>query len=88
MLTVELSSRAWRDLESFPRDQAEAILDDLQLLRSHPGPGPPKVKRLRGVPYFRLRTGDVRSIVTRAGQTVIVLRIVARKDLERVMKSL
>ena len=88
MLTVELSSRAWRDLESFPRDQAEAILDDLQLLRFHPWPGPPKVKRLSGFPYFRLRTGNVRSIVTRADQTVIVLRIVARKDLDRVLKAL
>ena len=88
MLTVELSSRAWRDLESFPRHQAEAILDDLELLRSHPWPGPPKVKRLTGFPYVRLRTGDVRSIVTRTGHTVIVLRIVARKDLERVLKTL
>ena len=88
MFVVELSPRALRDLKDLPPQQADAILDDLEILRSPPWPGPPKLKYVKGTPYVRLRSGNFRSIAIREGPKVIVLRIVARKDLERVLKSL
>ena len=88
MLSIELAPRALRDLKGLPAQHASAILSDLEILKSLPWPGPPKVKRLQGTPYTRLRTGEFRSIVLREGQKVVVLRVVARKDLERVLKNL
>ena len=88
MLSVELSPRALHDLERLPAQHAAAILSNLELLKFLPWPGPPRVKRLQGTPYTRLRTGEFRSIVIREGQKVVVLRVVARKDLERVLRNL
>ena len=77
-----------RDLKPLPRDVAAAVLDDLELLRTLPWPGPPKVKHVQGTRYARLRTGAIRTIVLRDERRVLVLRVVARKDFERVLKSL
>ena len=88
MLSVELSPRALRDLQHLPPHVADAILTDVELLRVLPWPGPPKVKRLHGTPYARLRTGEFRSIVVRNKSRVTVLLVVARKDLERALRNL
>ena len=77
-----------RDLKHLPRDVAAAVLEDLEVLRALPWPGPPKVKPLQGTPYARLRTGSVRTIVLREERHVLVLRVVPRKDFERVLKGL
>lgn len=88
MLFVELSPRALRDLQALPKPYATAVFDDLEILKTPPWPGPPKVKRLQGTPYYRLRTGDFRSIFFQERQRVTILRVVNRKDLERVLKTL
>jgi mRNA-degrading endonuclease RelE of RelBE toxin-antitoxin system len=86
-LVIELTPRALRELQYLPPQDADAILEDFEILRTLPWPGPPKVKRLQGTSYLRLRTGGFRSMFIREGQKVIVLRVVARKDLERVLKG-
>ena len=88
MLSLELSPRALRDLRRLPPHAAEAILTDLEILKTPPWPGPPKVKRIHGTPYARLRIGEFRSVVIREESKVVVLRITARKDFERVLKTL
>ena len=88
MLSVQLSPRALRDLKNLPKPYASTILDDLEILKTPPWPASPKVKRLQGTPYLRLRSGDFRSIFLREDQKVVILRIVNRKDLERVLKTL
>ena len=88
MISLELSPRALRDLRRLPPRAADAILTDLEILKTLPWPGPPKVKRIQGTPYARLRTGEFRSIVIREESKVVVLRIIARKDFERVLKTL
>ncbi len=60
-----------RDLKHLPRDVAAAVLEDLEVLRALPWPGPPKVKPLQGTPYARLRTGSVRTIVLREQRHVL-----------------
>ena len=88
MLLVELAPRALHDLRQLPAEISKRILDDLELLRALPWPGPPKVKRLHGTPYSRLRIGEFRSIVLREGSRVTVLRVIARKDLDRTLRTL
>lgn len=77
-----------RDLKHLPGDVAAAVLDDLELLRTLPWPGPPKVKHVQGTPYARLRTGSIRTVVLREERHVLVLRVVPRKDFERILKGL
>ena len=85
---VELSPRALRDLGGLPAGAAPEILDDLELLKQTPWPRPPKVKKLRGHDLYRLRTGDYRSVFEIRNEKVLVLRIVGRRELERVLKTL
>jgi len=85
---VELSPRAMRDLRRLPVEDAERVLDDLQILKQTPWPGPPKVKKLRGHDLFRLRTGDYRSVFEAREGKVVVLRIVDRKEFDRALKAL
>ena len=88
MLSLELSPRALRDLRHLARPLADAVLTDLEILRVLPWPGPPKVKRVQGTPYARLRTGGFRSLVMRSGSNVIVLRVVDRKNFEHALRNL
>lgn len=85
---VELAPRALRDLQKLPAEAAEALLEDMEVLGETPWPGPPKVKKLRGHDLYRLRTGDYRSIFELRQGKVIVLRIVSRKELERILRTL
>ena len=87
-LEVVLAPRALKDLQNIRESDAADILDDLELLRTPPWPGSPKTKRLQGKNYYRLRTGPYRSAFSRIGDRVVVARVVARKDLDRVLKPL
>lgn len=85
---IELSPRALRDLQKFPPPVARKILDDIEVLGETPWPGPPQVKKLKGYELYRLRTGNYRSIFEARQGKVVVLRIVNRKDLERILETL
>jgi mRNA-degrading endonuclease RelE of RelBE toxin-antitoxin system len=84
---VELAPRAMRDLRRLAAQDAERLLDDLQILKQAPWPGPPKVKKLRGQDLFRLRTGDYRWVFESREGKVVVLRIVDRREFDRVLKA-
>jgi mRNA-degrading endonuclease RelE of RelBE toxin-antitoxin system len=66
------------------------ILHELQALGENPFPGPPKSKRLVGfkVPTFRLRIGDYRAVYRIIEDVILILALVARKDLERIIRGL
>jgi len=85
---VELSPRAQRDLQKLPQAAVREILDDMEILRETPWPGPPKVKKLRGRELYRLRTGDYRSIFEVREGRVVIFRIVDRRDFERILRTL
>jgi len=65
-------------------------LHELQALGENPFPGPPKSKRLVGfkVPTFRLRIGDYRAVYRIIENVILILALVARKDLERIIRGL
>jgi mRNA-degrading endonuclease RelE of RelBE toxin-antitoxin system len=64
------------------------ILQELQALGKNPFPAPPKSKRLVGlkVPTFRLRIGDYRAVYRIIDDVIVILAIVARKDLDRIIR--
>lgn len=84
------SPRSRADLKGLPRDAQRDILADLQVLAEADSlPPPPKVKKLTGVGgYYRLRTADYRSIFRLESGDIYVLRIVPRKELERLLSRL
>lgn len=85
---IEISPRALRDLQKFPPTVARKILDDIGVLAETPWPGPPKVKKLKGYELYRLRTGSYRSVFEARQGKVVMLRIVDRKELERILETL
>jgi mRNA-degrading endonuclease RelE of RelBE toxin-antitoxin system len=76
--------RAQRDLLALPARHARQILADLELLQSPPWP-PGKVRKLYGVDFWEVKTGDYRSIVWPRGKQVIIVRVVLRRDLIRTL---
>lgn len=88
-LLVELSPRALRDLKALEKADAGEILDDLKILQTRPWPGSPKVKKLEGHKnLYRIRTGDYRSLFEPTVRGVVVLRVLDRKELERILRNL
>lgn len=79
--------RAERDLMGLPRRIAAQILDDLERLLTEPWPQN-QIKKLKGVPFWEMKSGDYRSLFLREGRQVIILRIVNRKDLERTIRRM
>ena len=60
---------------------AKQIITDIALLRTRPWPAS-KVKKLRGLEYWELKTGDYRTIFLVRTKQVVIVRIVNRRDLE------
>ena len=79
--------RAQRDLLEFPRKIADQIIHDHDLLKTQPWPST-KIKKLSGPPYWEIKTGDYRSLFVFESHTVVFLRIVNRKDLERAVRRI
>lgn len=79
---IVYAPRAQRDLRKPEKDDALRILGDLEILESPPWPEG-KVKRLRGGDYWEIKTGDFRTIFWPHKKTVVILRIVNRRDLEQ-----
>ena len=88
MPQVEIAPRAFRDLGRLPSVAKRQILEDFSVLETTPWPGPPKIKKLKGYELYRLKTGPYRSIFEDRGKTVVILRVIDRKDLERLLRSL
>ncbi len=83
-LRVLLSPQAVRDLDAIhPRDVGR-IRIDLKLLARPPWPAG-KTKPLKGYPWWEMKCGDFRAIYRREEETVRVLRIVNRRDLDRTL---
>ena len=85
---VEIAPRALRDLRKLPPSARKQILEDFSILETTTRPGPPKIKKLRGYELYRLRTGTYQSIFEERGQTIVILRVIDRKDLERLLRGL
>ena len=79
---IVYAPRAQRDLQKLEKNDALRILDDLEILERPPWPQG-KVKKLRGVDYWEIKSGDFRTIFWPHKKTVVILRIVNRRDLEQ-----
>ncbi len=89
-MRVEVARPVQTQLVKLPPDLRLKILHELQALGENPFPGPPKSKRLVGfkVPSFRLRIGDYRAVYRIIEDVIVILAIVARRDLDRIIRGL
>lgn len=79
--------RAVKDLERMETKYGNQVLDDLELLESGQCPKG-KIKKLRGVDFMELKTGDYRSIYRKENRYFVVVRVVNRRDLDRVVGNI
>lgn len=79
MYRLELTSRAWRQLDRLQGEVVERILAAIQRLRDNPRP--PGVRKLRG-PIHRVRVGDWRIIyaVFDTDRLIIVGKVARRSE--------
>jgi mRNA-degrading endonuclease RelE of RelBE toxin-antitoxin system len=87
---VTLTRAATRDLDRIPYDTRRQVLKDISTLGGRPLDAPPRVRRLRGFgfPLYRLRSGPFRILYRFDEGTVTVMRVVDRRDLDRILKRL
>ncbi|MBI4371679.1 MAG: type II toxin-antitoxin system RelE/ParE family toxin [Elusimicrobia bacterium] len=87
---VRFTPRAVKDLKALARSVQEEILGDPAVLSARADlPPPPEVKKLKGASgYYRLRSGGFRSVFKLDADSVMVLRVVDRKELERSLAHL
>jgi mRNA-degrading endonuclease RelE of RelBE toxin-antitoxin system len=87
---VALTDYAIADLKALHSGISDQIHFDLESLKRAPFPSGIKIKRLKNFrpPVYRLRSGEFRVLYWIRDRTVIILRIVDRKLLDRVIKRL
>jgi mRNA interferase RelE/StbE len=87
---VVLTDHAAADLDGLPIRVRLQTVQDVASLARDPLPPRPGTKKLKGYrpPLYRLRAGDYRVLYGVVGKTVTVIRVLARRDLERALDSL
>jgi len=75
---IGFKPRALKDLKRLPPDQQDRLLEKVAALQNGLAGD---VKRLTNfTPEYRLRVGDYRVLFELAGPTVVIYRVVHRKD--------
>lgn len=87
---VQFSPRAIKDLHSLPKNIQKNISDDLESISHVTSPiSSTNVKKTKTQNnYYRYRSGDYRVIFKIINHNIQVLRIINRKDLEKILSQL
>ena len=87
---VVLTDHAAADLDALPVRVRLQVAQDIASLAGDPLPPRPGTKKLKGYrpPLYRLRAGDYRVLYRVAAKTVTIVRVIARRDLQRALDSL
>ena len=87
---VIFTKLAEKDLNALDPRTRLRILQSTKGLEAFPFPRGDTVKKLKGakIALYRLRVGDFRVVYHMDGRKVVVLFVVARKDLEKKLKAL
>ena len=87
---IILSPHAVKDLDSFSDSVCGKIVSALQTLRDNPFPKGKRIKKIHGTKtnYYRLRVDKYRVFYMLEGDRAVVLRILGKKDVERLIRNL
>jgi mRNA interferase RelE/StbE len=79
--SIDFKPRALKDLKKLPSQESRRIVEKIELLRNDLAGD---VKRLTNfTPEYRLRVGDYRVLFETEGQSVVIYRVLHRKDAYR-----
>lgn len=91
---IEFTTKAEKDLRSFPLEVQRTILEETIKLEKWPFSFKKKIKKIKGVkfPCFRLRidlqNDSFRLFYGVDKNIIFALRIVSKKDAEKILKSI
>ena len=87
---IQLTKTAAGELDSIPDDLRRKILQDINILSTNPSLFGGSIKKLKAFkpPLYRLRSGDYRVLYQVHGDLVTIMRVIDRKDLERIIKRI
>jgi mRNA interferase RelE/StbE len=87
---IQITSSAVDDLDCIPEITKKKIIVSIQRLSTDPFSRSSNIKKLKGFkpPIYRIRLGDFRALCRVQDKTTIILRVIDRKDLERIIKRL
>jgi len=86
--TVQLAHSAIEDLNNIEEHIRGQVVDGIRSLSFDPLPTGKGIKKLKGFkpPLYRYRSGDFRIIYRLSNRLVMILRIINRKELEKIIK--
>ncbi len=86
---VILAPAIQRDLRKLSKEMSSRILENMQELKRNPYPNGDKIKKIAtSKGEYRLRVGDYRVIYRIEGSKVVALRVVDRKDFDKILRDL
>jgi len=87
---IQLTSSAVDDLDCIPEISRKKIVASIQKLYTGPFSSSPNIKKLKGFKpaIYRIRSGDFRVLYRVHDKTIIILRVIDRKDLQKIIKRL
>ena len=87
---IQLTRAAASDLDHIADELKNKILIEIRNLANNPFFHGGSIKKLRGFkpPLYRLRSGDFRIIYHVEGTLITIMRIINRKELEKIIKML
>jgi mRNA interferase RelE/StbE len=85
-----LSPGASRDLDKLSDTLCSKIIRSMKTLEENPFPRGKLIKKIKGkqFDYYRLRADKHRVFYMFAGKKVIIMRILSKKDAERIIRGL
>jgi mRNA interferase RelE/StbE len=88
--TVRLARSAAADLDAIPERLRSHIVEAIGSLADNPFPTGSSIKKLKCFkpPLYRLRSGDYRVLYRIQGSAILIMKIIARKGLERTIKRM
>jgi len=87
---VKLTHSAAEDLDRIPEARRMNVIAIIKKLSSNPFASGPNIKKLKGfkTPLYRIRSGDYSVLYRVQEKTIYIMRVVDRKDLDRIIKRL
>ena len=87
---IQLTYSAAEDLDCIPKDRRKKIVALIKKFSSDPFTSGAQIKKLKGFrpPLYRIRSGDYRILNRTQQKTITIMRVIDRKDLDRVIKGL
>ena len=87
---IQLTYSASEDLDGLHDDQRKKIIAILKIFSTDPFTHGANIRKLKAFkpPIYRARSGDYRILYRVQENKIIIMRVIDRKDLDRVIKRL